>query len=99
MEVRGSSTACFRIPGSSVVVRCRPASWLSSWLSATAWTGALNPKVQGSTPCASTIMRWVSAVTHPDVGVDLARCLSSAAFDTLFDTLSTAVSPRTGRQV
>ena len=48
--------------------------------------GTLNPKVQGSTPCASTIMWWTGGQPDLDLVVGWRHASRLAAFDTLSDT-------------
>src|SRR5690348_2724808 len=55
--------------------------------------GTLNPKVQGSTPCASTMIEWFASFGDLHVVVGLSRCVIGAPFDSLFDSLSEALRP------
>jgi hypothetical protein len=56
---------------------------------------SLNPKVQGSIPCASTNMLCLRVPYDLHVVVDLLRCVTFAAFDSFAGTPNVADGPNT----
>jgi hypothetical protein len=91
--MRTSSDAGIASPSSSAVVRRDPRPWLSSWLSATPHRQeTLNPKVQGSTLCASTINGGFEFKSTPYLGVADAMCHAQPLFDSLTDSLTNSCS-------
>ena len=54
--------------------------------------GTLNPKVQGSIPCASTNMLCLRRAYGLHVVAGLAHCVMFEAFDSLIDSLQSRLS-------